>query len=168
MATHNISILGVNLSMGTSGGVYIAPLSSQLSLTNSKDTLVIVMTDPGGGGDHGIEGKFRVPENYVGSEVLVISYILDGAVGGNAVGFGYQVLALINDESADAAYGTLRTAAETPGEADEDLVEETIDISADTYVAGDEAFFSFVIDDSAHAYTGNVLLTGLAFEYSDA
>ncbi len=169
MATKNIPIIGHSTNPDTSGKCFFAPLSTQLSLTNTKDTLVIVMQEPAAGGDIGFEGKFRVPEDYVGTEVLVITYILDGAPGTTEVSFGWQVLAVANDESADQAYGTEIGVAETPGEGDEDLVEETIDISADTYAANDEVFYSFYINDSeADPYLGNVLLTGLYFRYNDA
>jgi len=127
------------------------------------------MQEPAAGGDIGCSGSFRVPEDYVGTEVLLIDYMLDGAPGTTEVSFGYRVLVLTNDESIDQAYGTERVVAETPGEGDEDLVQETIDISADTYVANEVAFFNFFLNDSeADPYLGNVLLTGLYFRYNDA
>lgn len=169
MATHRISMLGPNTIPDASEGVFFAPLSSQLALTNVKATLVIVMKEPAGAGDQGFEGKFQIPQNYVGSETIVIDYILDGAPSTLLVGFGIQFLAVINDETADAAYGTERIVSENPGEVDEDLVEETIDVTAETFAAGDEVFYKFFIDDSvATPYTGNVLLTGLYFQYADA
>jgi len=166
MATHRIPILANAVPTGACSW---ASIKSQLTLTNSKDQLCVKMPDPAGNGDHGVQGSFSVPENYVGTPVLRIVGILDGIAGTN-LAFGCQVLALADDGAFDQAYAAEDTAsADVSTEADEDLYVETISLSTPTFAAGDEAFFSFFVDDSAASpYTGNFLLTGLYFEYADA
>ena len=169
MATHRIPIMGHGVSPDASAKCFPSSIAAQLSLTNDKDQHVMVMQEPAGGGDIGFSGTFEVPQNYSGSEVLVIKYILDGAPGTTEANFGVQFLNLVNDESIDQAYGTEIVVTETPGEADEDLVVETIDISGETFVAADECFYFFFINDSvADPYLGNILITNLYFEYADA
>lgn len=166
MATKRIPILPNAVPTGSCSWV---SLKSQLTLSNSRDQLAVKMPDPGGNGDHGVEGVFDVPPDYVGSPVLRIRGVLDGIAGTN-LGFGCQMLPLAGDEAFDAAYNTEDTAStDVSTETDEDLYEETITLSNAGVAAGDEAFFFFFIDDSvASPYTGNFLLTGLYFEYSDA
>ena len=151
-------------------GCFIDQVKNQLSLASAAgNERCVVLPDPGGSGDHGVHGRFTVPKNYVGSEKLIIRGIIDGAPTTTTLGFGYQSKPLADDEAYDAALGTARLASESSiSQADEDVYEFEIDISSDTYAVDDDVDFYFFVDDSAHTYTGNILLTGLFFEYADA
>lgn len=168
MATHRLPILGP----GTvpDDGVYINKVKNELTLTGADgEELCFVMPDPNGGGDHGVWGKFAVPKNYVGTPVLVIRGIIDGTVGATNVGFGVTMLGRADNEAYDTAIGTEATASFTSNSyADEDVFEETITIT-ETLAVDDDVTFHLYIDDSvATPFTGNILMTGLFLQYSDA
>lgn len=168
MATHRVSMMQWNLKSDSSGLCFPSDFRTELTMANPKDQLCMVMQEPAGGGDIGFSGSFDVPENYSSSELAVFRYVLDGAPGTTEVNLGIRFLNLINDESIDQAYGTEIVVTETPGEADEDMVVETIDISAHTFVKGDESFWNFFINDSvADPYLGNILAVNLYLQYSD-
>ena len=169
MATHRLplDILSGNLS----SGVFRTLVKTQLSLASAPgNEICVVMSDPAGGGDAGVYGSFSVPKNYVGSPVLVIRGILDGAPT-NALPFGAQMKPLANSEAYDAALGTEDTASNSTwtGYADEDVYEETITLSNVTLAVDDDVDFFFYWDDSVGSpWSGNFLLTRLALQYSDS
>ena len=169
MATFEIPILGFAINPDVSGDCFIAPVSTQLALTNAKRQMVIVLADPNGGGDHGFEGRFHVPKGYVGTPILVIQYIIDGTAE-NTVAFGIQGLELQSTEDYDAAYGTQDIASNATWTSitDEDMVEETITLTNMAPAEDDSVDFFFFIDDSVHTFTGNCLLTYLGFRYNDS
>lgn len=163
-------ILGLGTIPDSGGDVWMAPISTELALGGApgNELCVIMPAAATISADAGIYGRFTIPKNYVGTEVLVIRGILDGASGGLVLAFGYQAGIRADNESYDQALGTQRIASATDTRADEDIYEETIDISSDTYVVGDDVNFFFFIDDSVHTYTGKFLLTGLFFRYNDS
>lgn len=168
MATHRIPILGP----GTmpDDGVYPSPIRLQLTMgTGPGNELCYVMPEPAGGGDLGLSGKFSVPKDYVGSPVLVVRGIMDGAVDTNDVHFGVQMLGLADNEAYDAALEAEDTATfQSNTYADEDVFEETITLTVTLAVDDDVAYHFYIDDSGATPWTGNVLLTGLYFQYSDA
>lgn len=150
-------------------------IANQLSLTNATigNQVAIVLND--GGSDEGVHCRFSVPKNYVGTPVLVIKGILDGAPGASeTLGFGCTGLARADNESADAAYGSEDAASATIGSsgtnhADEDAYEETITLTnLGTLAVDDEVFLYVYLDASGTTYGGNFLLTSLLFQYADA
>lgn len=169
MVTHDIDMLG-GLGVNPDAGGFIQPdlVSNQLTLTNSKDRLAMVLQDPAGAGDSFIESGFTVPQNYVGTPLVVIRYIIDGTPA-SVVAFRAQFLILADSGAFDAAYGAQRLASNSTwtGYADEDEVEEII-TPTDTFAAGRDVSYLFGIDDSVHTFTGNCLLLTLRFRYNDA
>lgn len=163
--TTQISIL--NQSVAFDVGVYISKLNSQMSLTNPKQQICIVMPFPTGS-DLGFECLFSIPLNYDSSPVLVIRGVLDGTPA-NTLAFGVQQVSLADSESVDAAYGSEDTASNSTwtGYADEDMYQETITLNT-TYAPGDIALFKFYRDDSVDTTTFDFLLTDLLFQYSEA
>jgi hypothetical protein len=172
MATHEIPILGSMTAPDATGKVFFEPLETAMSLgTATLGTLLgITMQAPAGAGDDGLYGNFTVPQNYVGTPVLVIrGYIGEAA---NSLGFGisYQP-ALADSESLEQAFDTedVVTNATWTGYAAEDLYEETISLTpAAAFVAGDIVNFFFFRDDSGDNQTGEFHLASLALRYSDA
>ena len=166
MATHRIPA-DRNLAPDGSAFIFPADISTQLTLTNSKEHIIMVMQDPNGAGDVGFMGKVHVPKNFSSAPILVARYVIDGTPA-SVVAFGVKILALADSEAFDAAYGTQNLASNSnwTGYADEDVVQEKLTI-ADTLAPDDDAFYLFEIDDSVHTFTGNVLVTGLFLEYSD-
>lgn len=170
MASHDLPILGSGTVPDNSGDVYPSPISAELSLASAPgNELCIVMPAAATiSVDTGFYGRFTVPQNYVGTPVLVIRGVLDGAPGALVLAFGVQMSPLADDEAYDTALGTQSIAsASSVSQADEDIYEETINLG-DTFAVGDDVNYFFFIDDSVHTYTGKFLLTGLFFRYADA
>jgi len=158
----------LNHTLAPDSGVYVSKLSSELSLTNAKQQLCVVMPAPSGA-DLGFELAFTIPQNYSSSPVLVIKGVLDGTPA-NVLAFGAQQLSVADSEAVDAAYEAEDTANNSTwtGYADEDMYEETITLTpASAYVAGDTVLLKFYRDDSADTTTFNFLLTDLLFQYTE-
>ncbi|MHA2085744.1 MAG: hypothetical protein ACXABD_18515, partial [Candidatus Thorarchaeota archaeon] len=66
MATHEIPILGMTLAPDTSGDVFPSILDVEMTLTNAKLQMCMVMEFPTGS-DIGLETSFVVPQNYAGT-----------------------------------------------------------------------------------------------------
>ncbi len=169
MATFDLPILGMGTVPDTTGDVWLAPVSTELSLASAPGNEMCMVMPAAAtiSADTGFYGRFTVPQNYVGTPVLVIRGILDGAGGGNVLAFGVQLGARADNESYDLALGSQNIASATDSRADEDIYEETISI-ADTLAVGDDVNYFFFVDDSVHTYTGKFLLTGLFFRYNNA
>jgi hypothetical protein len=135
------------------------------------DLLAYVLAD--GGTDEGVYVKWTVPKNYVGTPVLVIRGILDGAPGaGDDLAFGVRPRAVADNEAADGTFDAEQTAQVTDLStwADEDEYEETITLTG-TYAVDDSVYAYVFIDASGTTYAGNFLLLAedsIFFQFSDA
>lgn len=167
MATIQIPIgLGVP---DTSGDIYPSTLNAEMSLTNAKYQRCMVMEFPTGT-DLFVAVGFTIPQDYVGSPVLVIKGVLDGTPA-NVLAFGAQINYLADSEAVDAAYETedLANNSTWTGYADEDMYIETITLTpASAFVAGDYVLLRVYRDDSVDTTTFNFLLTDLLFQYANA
>lgn len=127
-----------------------------------------------GGADEGVYARVSIPKNYVGSPVLVIKGILDGAPGASdTLGFGVRKRAVANNEAADGAFDAEQVSSATIGSSgsahsDEDLYTTTISLTAGDYAVDDEVFLYVFIDASGTTYAGNFLLTAIELQYADA
>ncbi len=169
MATHDLPILGPGLSLDAL--VYPQKVKNELSLASAPGEEIAIVLPAAAtiAADTGIHGKFTVPQIYVGTPLIVIRGILDGAPTTLVIAFGFQKKALADDEGYDAALGAQQIAsASSVSQADEDVYEETIALTAGDYAKGDDVDYFFYIDDSVHTYTGKFLLTGLFFRFDDA
>ncbi len=170
MATHDIPILGAMTAPDSSGDIFFQPLESAMTLATATfgSLLGMTMLAPTGS-DIGVYGKFNIPQNYVGTPVLVIRGALGEAA--NVLGFGFQQIGRADSEAIDTAFEAEDVASNSTwtGYAAEDIYEETITLTpAAAYVKGDEVFFFCYRDDSVDTQTGEFHLTGLFFRYSDA
>ena len=135
------------------------------------DLLAYVLAD--GGADEGVWVNWHVPQNYVGTPVLVIRGLLDGAPGaGDDIAFGVRPRAVADNEVSDGTFDAEQTAQVTDASTwgDEDEYEETITLTG-TYAAGDTVHAYVYIDASGTSYTGNFLLyaeNSIFFQYADA
>lgn len=165
--TTQIPILGNSLAFDN--GVYPSKLNAELTLTNNKNQLCIVMPYPTGS-DLGIELSFTVPQNYSGSPVLVIKGILDGTPA-NVLAFGCQQVSAADSETVDVAYEAedLTNNSTWTGYANEDHFFTLITLTpSSAYVAGDMVYLKLYRDDSVDTTTFNFLLTDLLFQYAEA
>lgn len=168
MATHRLPIL--NSSVKLDDGIALVRADDNIVLaTGTQNSYVYKIPDPNGGGDHGLEGIFQVPQNYVGTPLLIATYVVDTAPGGTNISFGAQFLAVASGESADQAYSAEIASSAADSNAEEDVVERSFSISAVTFAVADTVFWKFYLDDSpASPYTGIIWLTGLFFGFADA
>lgn len=168
MSTHRLSLLNHTLSLGTGGKMYLSPIDTQLTMTNAKKSLAFVMEFPVGA-DVDCELSFDVPQDYVGTPVLIIKGILNGTPA-STLAFGADTVQVDDSETVDVAFADTDLANNSTwtGYADEDFYEETITITPTVaFVAGREVFLKFYRDDSVDTSTFDFLLTQLLFEYSD-
>lgn len=150
-------------------GVYLSALSSELSLTNAKEQICLVMPAPTGS-DIGASTLFTVPVTYVGTPVLVLRGIIDGTPA-NVLGVGAVLLERAASDTIDAAYETEDTASNSTwtGYADEDEYEITISLTpASAFTAHRQVYIRYYRDDSVDTQTIGFLLTGLYFQFADA
>lgn len=137
--------------------------------------LAYILAD--GGSDEGVYVKWTVPKNYVGTPVLVIRGILDGAPSaGDDLAFGVRPRAVADNEAADGTFDAEQTAQNTnigstgDNYSNEDEYEEAITLTG-TYAADDSVYAYVFLDASGTTYTGNFLLPAddsIFFQYADA
>ncbi len=172
MATHDIPILGAFTTPDSTGEVFFEPAEVALDLgTAVFDTLPVITMLAPTGSNIGIYGKFGIPQNYVGTPVLVVR----GVIGENAnvLGFGLQQLGRADSEAFDTVLEpedvTGLSNSTWTGYAAEDMFEISGAITPGAaYEAGDEVFYFFFRDDGVDDQTGAFHLTGLFFRYNDA
>ena len=149
-------------------------ISNQITATNEiGQFMAYVLAD--GGADEGVYVSWVVPQNYVGTPVIVVRGILDGAPGASdTLGFGIKGLSRADNEPADTAFSAEDIASATIGSSgtnhsDKDPYEEEITLSNLTSLAAGEEVTAYVfLDASATSYTGNFLLRKVRFKYADA
>lgn len=155
-------------------GVFASLVSAQITAATAPSIgtqICYVMND--GGADEGVYFRFPIPRNYVGTPVLVIKGVLDGAPGAaDILAVGFRKRAVANNEVADGTFDAEQIASETIGtngtsHSDEDSYEETITLTAGDYAIDDEVFGYLYIDASVQTYAGNFLLTDVLFQYND-
>ena len=173
MATLRRSVLG--FTTVPDSGVFPDTVGNQITEATAPSIgtqLCYVLAD--GGADEGLYFSFSIPKNYVGSPVLVIKGVLDGAPGASdTLGFGFRKRATANNESADGTFDAEQTVSSTIGSggsahSDEDLIETTITLTAGDYAVDDQVYGYVYIDASGTSYAGNFLLTAVEFQYADA
>lgn len=165
MATQRIPIDGPNL-LPESGAFYDR-VGNQLAAANQiGNQLALVLNDPGT--DEGFYADFQVPQNYVGTPKIVMTGILDGAMSSVTLGVGVRGIVLADNDAADVAYSTEDIANTTTDRADEDMVQVSITLANLVPGAGKQVHYYFFIDSDVNTFTGNVLVTGVFFEYADA
>lgn len=169
MATHDFPILGFATAPDNSGEVFFEPLESAMTLGTATlgNTLCCTFTNPTQ--DNYLYGAFTIPQNYVGTPVMVILGVARAATGIYA--FHWQHISKANDEAIDVAYsaeesGTLNLA--TAPHADEDMCIITATLTAGDYAVGDQVFFRIVRDVTTDTVAADFNLTGLFFRYNDA
>lgn len=154
----------------SSGLVFPEPAEAAMALgTATYGTLEVTTIQAPSGADVGIYGKFKIPQEYVGTPRIVITGALGEAA--NTLAFGFQQVAVADIESIDQAFEAEDTVSNAvwTGYAAEDLIELVITLTpAAAYQPGDQVFFFFYRDDSVDTQTGEFHLTDLAFRFADA
>lgn len=174
MATHRIPVAIIKPDAGCPLDL-IANQITEATTPSIGDLLAYVLLD--GGADEGVWVKWTVPKNYVGTPKCVIRGMLDGAPGASDVlAFGCRKRAVANNESADGTFDSEQLGSATIGSSgsahsDEDIVEQSITLTAGDYAIDDDVFAYVFLDSSVNTYVGNLLLfaeDSIFFEYNDA
>ena len=173
MATHQISILGANTAPDASGKVYFEPAEVAMTLgTATLGTLLVcTIQAPAGAGDCGLYATFTVPQNYVGSPVIVIKGYVAESPSTNAIAFAAAFQpAIADNESIEQAFDTEdTTGAITTAYTAEDLLVASITLTpAAAFAAGDIVNLYLKRDDTDDAQTGEFHMADLLFQYADA
>jgi hypothetical protein len=171
VATHRIPVLS---EAALDVGIPLSTVGAQITAATAPSIgtqLCYVFND--GGVDKGIYFSFSIPKNFVGSPVLVVRGILDGAPGSTDVlGLAARKRAVANNEAADGTFDAEQTGSQTVGSsganyADEDEIEITINLTAGDYAVDDTVYEYLYIDASVTTYAGNFLLKDILFQYAD-
>jgi len=121
--------------------------------------------------DEHIVCHFVVPQNYVGTPVLVVYYKATSATSGTAA-FEVRLSALTSADAADMdadAFATVNAGSETvPGTAGYMSALSITLTNADSMAAGDHAIFALNRDVSADSVTGDLEVVACDFRYADA
>jgi len=168
MATKTISITGFGI-IPDAAGPYFAPLSvADAGIGTAPGLEIGLVLDCDPASDLGCSGKFRMPEDYASTPVLIITGTIDGTVGTEDINTGMEVLARADNEAYDTAFETEDTATfQSDAYTDQDVFEETMALGNATLAANDMVAYHFFIDDSAGTpFTGNILVTGLFLKYT--
>ena len=168
MATHRISILGMQSQPYTGGSVYWQPAA--LVMTNDRwNPLVLTFADTST--RIGIYGVFNVPKNYVGSPKIIPVWT-SSATSGNVVwDLDYRSVGGDNAESFDQTgqQQQLTATDAAPGAAWRRL-ETALNMTAGDLAVDDTVEYFFGRDgaDASDTMAAAAVLVDLLFEYTDA
>lgn len=156
MATKRLPI-GSDVMFDT--GVYVSRLDAELSLTNIKKQLCIVMPAPTGS-DIGFEFSVRVPDDYASNPTFVFRGVIDGTPA-NTFGVGVRLLEVNTANTIDTAYEAEDVASNATwtGYADEEEYELSVTLTPSSALTpGRTLYLKVYRDDSVDTQTIAFLL----------
>jgi len=164
MATHRIPILGgIGTIPDSSGEVFFEPYK----VTDTAAVLdPLVLVFPDSGTKDGVRGSFRVPENYVGSAVLLVVWTANATA--NTFIIDWSVLTRSGTEDMGAA-ATRTTETDTVTKSGTAFAREesNMPLTDADYAAGDEVLFELFRDTPNDTMAAKALVFGVYFEYAD-
>jgi hypothetical protein len=168
MATHRLPVFSFAARPDDSGRVYLEPLD--VSGSNDQwDHFVWVLEDSGT--KIGIHGSVEVPQNYVGTAVLVVVWTTPATSGDVVFDFDYRAVGGNDTESLDQA-GTQEavTVTDTAPSAAFERMEAEIALTSANLAAGDTLQFLLSRDGAQAADTlaADCLIVGAYLKYADA
>lgn len=168
MATHQISILGPGTVPDTSGNVFWE--GYDVKATNDVwDNLVVIFNDTAT--DLFLYGQFTVPQNYVGSSVVIPVWTSTATTGNVVWGFEYRAIGGDDTTSLDQA-GSVQDVTVTdaaPTAANRRLT-PSISPTAGNFAAGNTVTFRLSRDGTSGSDTmaAAAILFDAIFQYADA
>ena len=167
MATHEISLLGAQTVPDSTGNVYQQPYA--LSATNDVwNHLVYVFADAGT--TNYLYGECIIPQNYVGTAVVVIFWTSTATTNNVFWGFDYRAITGNDSESLDQATAvesvTVQDAAPT---ATDRQLRVTVSLTSANISAGDILQFRFsrLPSNASDTMAASAYLVDLALSYAD-
>lgn len=173
MTTHKIPIIDWSAQPDATGECWFEPFSILATNDVWKHTIVRFGSNNAAAPTvrHGFYGTFDVPENYVGSPVLVIDWSSTLTTNDIVWDFEYRAVGGNDTESLDQA-GTQEsvTVTDTAPSAALERQEVTIALTAGNFAAGDTVEYYFARDgaDAADTLAGSGIGVRLKFQYADA
>jgi len=168
MATHRIPILGWNTVPDNSGDVFLEPYS--VKATNDVwEYLVTIFEDTAT--RIGLRGAFDVPQNYVGSPVIIVVWTATATTGAVEWDFDYRCVGGNDIESLDQT-GTQQSvnASDNAPSVVNERLEASLSLTAGNFAAGDTCQFELFRDgtDAGDTMSAAAIVHALLFEYADA
>lgn len=169
-ATHQISVLGPNTVPDTTGRCWFETYDVAASNDVWKN-LIARFKDPSGGQSHGLYGQFTVPQNYVGTPVIVPIWTATATAGNCRWRFTYRTVGGDDTTSLDQAGNeeqvSLTDAA--PTAANRRLAPTGLALTAANLAAGETVEFLFerLDDTGVDTMAADALLFDLLFQYAD-
>ncbi len=168
MATLELSILN-GLKPDTSGDVFYEPYS--IKATNDVFDHLVLIFNPATATRLLAHGLFHVPQNYVGTAVIVPVWTSTATTGNAVFDFQYRAISGNDTESLDQAtvQETVTVTDAAPSAAHERLI-PTMSLTSANLTAGDTVEFAIVFDDvdASNTIASAAILHDLIFRYSDA
>lgn len=170
MATHQLSILGASLVPDTTGRCWCEPYDV-IATNDVWKNLVIRFKDPTSGQAHGVYGQFTVPQNYVGTAVIIPIWTSTATTGNCRWRFTYRDVGGDNTTSLDQtgnAEQVLVTDA-APGAANRRMT-PSISLTSANLAAGETVTFLFerFDDTGVDTMAADAVLFDLLLQYADA
>jgi len=168
MATHQISIMGWNLTPDATGDDFPQRLSADATNGLFKH-LVMAFADTAT--NIGFDGTFTIPQNFVSTSAVIPVWTATNTVGNVVWEIGYRPISGNDSESLDQAT-YIRTASVTdaaPTAAFNRLTPSISPTDGD-FAAGDtvQFFFSRNQESGVDTMVGRAYLADLIFQYADA
>lgn len=168
MATYDLPILGSFTRPDTNGDTFWNPAAINFGSNDRYSHMLVEFTSQSA--RRGIGGAFRVPQNYVGTPVLVIEWATTATTGNVAWDIDYTAVGGDDAESLDPSTDqqTATVTDSASGTARRKMT-ATISLTAGNFAANDIVLFNFVRDaaDAADTLAATAYLFGLYFRYAD-
>jgi len=168
MATHVIDMISWATAPDGSGDVFFEPYSIKSGGTGRWDEMQVGIFNAGSTRD-GMQGRFRVPKNYVGSANVLIDWASDTATSGDVEwDFEYRAVAAL--QSFDQATQDESVNSEDTAGAVDRREALSIALTDGNFAIDDIVQWELFRDqvDAGDTMAGAALLFGLYFEYADA
>ncbi|MGI9489097.1 MAG: hypothetical protein ACR2RF_25070 [Geminicoccaceae bacterium] len=166
MATHEIPILGHATRPDASGDVFQEPYS--IKATNDLwDQFVWIFNDSST--RIGLKGLFRVPQNYVGTAAILVSWTSIATTGDWELDFDYRAVAIGESMDQATAQETVNINDTAPGSVNL-FQEASLSLTDANLAAGDLVSFEFFRDgtDAGDTMAAAAIVFGAYFSYADA
>jgi predicted carbohydrate-binding protein with CBM5 and CBM33 domain len=169
MATYQISMLGGSTVPDTTGRCWFETYDT-IATNDVWKHLVIRFKNPTANQAHGIYGQFTVPQNYVGTSVIIPVWTTTATTGNHQWRITYRTVGGDDTTSLDQTSNEQQTrqADVAPGAANRRLT-PSISVTAANFAAGETVEFLFERQDNASDDTceADSVLFDLLFQYAD-
>lgn len=168
MATQSISLFNAHTMPKPGGDVFWQPMGAVFDTASPlHNPQMLVFKNPPAA-DIFLDGKFDIPENYVGSPVVRVRF---ATVAGSAslLGMGFRYTVRTGTESWDMSTADEDDVTTQAGSATArtPAVLSFTALTAANFTAGDDCFFGLYRDNSEDTIGADVFIMKAIFEYSD-